>query len=186
MNAKRRKEIGRIAAAARWGKPRDLTGTRFGRLVVLGLSRRKPISNRIRFWRCQCDCGKKTVANYGNLTQGISKSCGCARLKHGASFTVEYRTWHAIRQRCANPRTTDYQYYGWLGISVCDRWNFGEDGKKGFVCFLEDMGPRPSSQHSIDRVDNDGDYEPRNCRWATPTEQCSHLRPRKRNSGPQQ
>lgn len=95
--------------------------------------------------------------------------------KHGQARrgkkTPEYATWVRIKTRCSNPKLHNFRYYGGKGIKVCDRWINGEDGKSGFECFLEDMGPRPSKDHTIDRKDSNKDYEPDNCKWATHKEQ---------------
>ena len=94
-------------------------------------------------------------------------------LKHGfarpGKEAPEYRAWAALRNRCSNPNHDAYKNYGGRGIKVCERWN-------DFLAFLEDMGPRPSPKHSIDRINNDGNYEPDNCRWATRSEQCRNMR----------
>lgn len=119
------------------------------------------------------------------LKAGRTKSCGCYRVdrgkEHGATInlrhgeasngreTAEYRTWASMLSRCNNPNHVNYPYYGARGISVCDRWKVYEN-------FLADMGRRPSSKHSIDRRDNDGDYTPDNCRWATGKEQNRNTR----------
>lgn len=88
---------------------------------------------------------------------------------HGMTKTPEYRAWASMRQRCANPKSARYDNYGGRGISVCDRW-------QSFEAFFADMGPRPTSEHSIDRIDNDGNYEPGNCHWATRSEQQQNKR----------
>lgn len=101
---------------------------------------------------------------------------GRATRKHGASFTPLYSVWAGLKSRCRNPKNPQFKHYGRRGIKVCDRWRNGEEGKSGFECFLEDMGEKPSSVHSIDRINTDGDYEPANCRWATKKEQNNNTR----------
>jgi hypothetical protein len=165
----------------------DLRGQRFGQLVVCErLENTK--AGRPR-WSCRCDCGG-TVAVVGiNLKTGNTKSCGCtkctriaaARTRHGASHrgrvTTEYTTWNRIIGRCTNPSNPKFPIYGGRGIRVCDRWATGEDGLSGFECFLADMGRRPPDKSSIDRIDNNGNYEPGNCRWSDPLQQSRNRRP---------
>lgn len=161
-------------------------GQRHGRLTVIGMTR--TAAGKIR-WVCTCDCGGVASATGNNLKYGNTRSCGCLkaetnsrrnkeRAAHGeADITVEYKTWTSLRDRCLNPNDRSYPAYGGRGITVCDRWLNGADGVHPFLCFLVDMGRRPSADHSIDRRENDGPYEPSNCRWATRSEQQKNKRP---------
>lgn len=153
---------------------KDLTGQRFGRLVVLGYV---GSVKRRTHWLCRCDCGKESVAAGGNLRSGITQSCGClhsellirSNTTHGmAHRTPEYRSWTAMLTRCTNPNSPNYPNYGGRGISVCDRW-------RSFENFYADMGPRPDGC-SVDRIDVNGNYEPDNCRWATKATQANNTR----------
>lgn len=154
------------------GKFIDLSGKRFGRLVVIEKTDRRSGTNAI--WKCKCDCGKETFVSSGNLRSENTTSCGCLNKElviiHGQYQSSEYYAWQHIKDRCYNLKNKRYKDYGGRGITVCDRW------KDSFENFLADMGPKPSNKHSIDRIDNDGNYEPKNCKWSTATEQARNQR----------
>jgi len=154
---------------------RDLTGRVFERLRVVAFSHRDSLKKLV--WKCECVCGKIVFAVSGELNRGNQTSCGCLtreknsrnKTKHGLSRTPEYKIWFAMVSRCENPENKGFPDYGGRGITVCERWC------KSFVVFYNDIGPRPSAEHSIDRKDNDKGYCPENCRWATRVEQQRNL-----------
>lgn len=153
----------------------DLTGKTFGRLLVKEMVPHHSGYRSRAHWRCECACGADCVVRGDDMQRGKVASCGCLRrerfhgliYRHGLSRTPEYRSWKGLRSRCTSPTNPKYPYYGGRGISFCERWNSYEN-------FYADMGPRPSPKHSIDRINNDGNYEPSNCRWATHLEQVNN------------
>jgi hypothetical protein len=157
----------------------DRTGQRFGRLIVIGPAEMQVTAGGYRkhCWECRCDCGTVLTLRANSFVSGNTRSCGCLRRElvaalhrtHGLSKSPEHRIWAGILSRCRNPNATDFGWYGGRGISVAEEW-------LDFQQFLEDMGPRPSPRHSVDRICNEKGYEPDNCRWATPKEQCRNQR----------
>jgi hypothetical protein len=158
-------------------KRKDLTGEKFGRLTVIGVGAGK----KAKAWLCKCDCGEDIVVITSKLNTGHTRSCGCLKseawlmcvnkinITHGKHGTPEYNAWKNMKKRCLNPSHKSYPNYGGRGIKVCNRW-------LEFKNFYKDMGERTSSIHSLDRINNDGDYEPLNCRWGTRQEQNNNKR----------
>jgi hypothetical protein len=154
----------------------DITNQRFGRLITIKIVGKTNCLHTL--WLCRCDCGTEKAVSSNKLRRGDTVSCGCGKLDghlrrtHGAAAvgreTREYGIWKAMLQRCNNPNNKDFKFYGGRGITVCDRWSWFEN-------FIADMGPKPEG-YSIERKNNNGNYEPDNCKWATHSEQMKNKR----------
>lgn len=159
---------------------KDFTGFHKNKVTILGPTGNKNCSGK-SLWYCRCDCGKEFIAVGSNVKSGNTRSCGCHNLQrireqglsnktHGLSNSDEYHIWRGIKQRCRNPNNKDYHRYGARGIDILDEWF------ESFESFYNYLGPRPSEQHSVERIDNHGDYEPGNVKWATQKEQSNNTR----------
>lgn len=152
----------------------DLAGQTFNRLTVL--KRAKNDKRKRTLWKCKCICGETVIIRGTHLISGATKSCGCLKnekikvlnLTHGMTKTPEYRCWRHIMIRCYNPSCATFKDYGGRGITVCDEW------RHDFMAFYDHVGNRPSQQHSIDRIRNNGNYEPDNTRWTLPVTQANN------------
>lgn len=158
-----------------------MIGRKCGRLTVVCVA---PSSAKGMYWHCMCECGQSITARGSHLRSGNIQSCGClarencrrishlgnaATRTHGMGNTPEYRSWREMLRRCYDKRSAYFHRYGLRNITICAAW------KNSFVEFFSDMGKRPSDIHSLDRRDNDGNYERDNCHWATPREQANNM-----------
>lgn len=156
-------------------KTRNLVGKSFGKWTVIDSSSKRGSRNEV-YWLCRCECGTVRDVNEKNMTQGLSKSCGCTNAigalnkshGHAANHTISktYHSWAGMKARCSNPKNSHYHIYGGKGIKVCERWHRFEN-------FLADMGEKPTGA-SLDRIDPEKDYSPENCRWADAAQQANN------------
>lgn len=151
-----------------------MDGKKFGRLSVESFAGTRKGHT---YWNCICTCGNTSKVEGFALRAGKITSCGCrqkeivsvANSTHGKSHSSEYKSWSKMKERCLNPNSRNWRFYGGRGISVCEKW-------MSFGAFLSDMGEKPTRYHSLERINVNGNYDPSNCKWATNKEQCRNKR----------
>lgn len=160
---------------------KNLINQRFGKLTVLSEAEKIVYKNGTAIqWNCQCDCGNTKKVRTSNLTSGNTTSCGCVHkaavsndTTHGLTrrgkVAPEYWIWRSMKQRCLDKSNIAYENYGGRGITICNEW-------LDFETFYKQMGPRPSKNHSINRIDNNAGYCPGNCEWASRETQMHNTR----------
>src|SRR3990167_3288391 len=154
---------------------KDMTGQKFGSLKVIHRNTDLKYKGKRAFWLCRCECGQTTTVDGSNLRVGNTTSCGCGKNRflqqttHGMSKDRIYTIWMSMKARCSNPKSVAFKQYGGRGINVCERW-------KKFENFYLDMCERIIKTQTLERVNNDGNYEPGNVQWASPKEQANNTR----------
>jgi len=169
-----------ILRRTKMGMLLNMVGQRYVRLAVKAFSHLDDNGNS--YWLCRCNCGTEKIIQRSNLLVGNAKSCGCLGREihsklhkvHGMSHTPEHKAWGSMIERCYDVNNPRYKDYGGRGITICKKWL--EPQGIGFMNFYEDIGPKPSKRHSLDRKDNEGNYEPGNVKWSTPKQQARNTR----------